>query len=94
MSVRLLRRIVQVMSDSTLICNPDFSLERLAHIVDSNRTYVSLVINNTYNKNFKSLLNEYRIREACKRLSDNRRSDTCCYFRVSDLGRVNSRAEA
>ena len=67
---QLLRRIVQVMSDSTLICNPDFSLERLAHIVDSNRTYVSLVINNTYNKNFKSLLNEYRIREACKRLSD------------------------
>ncbi len=32
--------------------------------------YVSQVINESTNKNFNTLLNEYRIREACKRLTD------------------------
>lgn len=66
----LKRHITSTMNNTEIISDPDFSLDRLAHIVDSNRTYVSVTINNTYHKNFKSLLNEYRIREACKRLSD------------------------
>ena len=31
---------------------------------------MSWVINNTYHKNFKTLLNEYRIREVCRRMED------------------------
>ena len=46
------------------------NLQTLAEIVESNTTYVSHVINANYNKNFKTLLNELRIREACHKLAD------------------------
>lgn len=67
---QLCSHIKTIMDDMSVISAPDFCLDKLAHIVESNRTYVSMVINNTYGKNFKSLLNERRIGEACKRLSD------------------------
>ena len=66
----MLRRIMDVMEDISVISQPDFNLSRLAQLVDSNTKYVSWVINNVYQKNFKTFLNEYRIREACRRLED------------------------
>lgn len=68
---RLLNSIATVMEDVELISSSDFNLSMLADKVGSNTRYVSWVINETYGKNFKTLLNEYRIREACKRLTDN-----------------------
>lgn len=44
--------------------------KKLAEAVGSNTKYVSQVINEYYNKNFKTLLNEYRLREATRRLND------------------------
>lgn len=67
---QLAERVVGVMDDLAYISNPDFSLNALAEAVDSNTRYVSWVVNETYGKNFKALLNERRIREACRRLSD------------------------
>lgn len=70
-TIQLLRsRINRVMADGEHIFNPDFNLNMLASLVKSNMKYVSWVINETYGKNFKSFLNEHRIREACRRLSD------------------------
>lgn len=66
----LLKRILSVMSDPNIISNPDFNQQTLATMVKSNTSYVSWVINETYGKNFKTLLNEYRINEACRRLTD------------------------
>ena len=66
----LAAKVMEVMSQTDVISDPDFSLSKLAELIDSNFKYVSMVINSTYNKNFKTLLNEYRIREACKRLVD------------------------
>ena len=48
----------------------DFSLDKLSNLVNSNSKYVSQVINETYHKNFNSFVNEYRIREARRRLTD------------------------
>ena len=42
----------------------------LVQLTGSNTTYVSNVINVVFGKNFKAMLNEYRINEACKRLVD------------------------
>lgn len=67
---RLLERINQVLADVNVISKVDFSLSMLAQMVDSNTKYVSTVINETYHKNFKSYLNDFRIREACRRLCD------------------------
>lgn len=65
----LLKDISEVMENVDVISDPDFSLHALAKMVDSNTKYVSMVINDTYHKNFKTYLNEYRIREACLRFS-------------------------
>ncbi len=66
----LLAKIINVMDDTKAIAKPDFSLNTLAEAVGSNTKYVSQIINETYGKNFKTLLNERRIREACRRLAD------------------------
>ncbi len=66
----LLAKIIKVMDDTKAIAKPDFSLNTLAEAVGSNTKYVSQIINETYGKNFKTLLNERRIREACRRLAD------------------------
>ena len=58
------------MNDVAIISRSDFNLNMLADMVDSNTKYVSWIINDTYKKNFKTMLNEYRIHEACRRMSD------------------------
>lgn len=67
---RLLNSINNVMNNVDVISRSDFSLNMLAQMVDSNTKYVSWVINYSYGKSFRTFLNEYRIREACKRLAD------------------------
>lgn len=66
----LLISIAHVMEDTSTVCNPDFSLSTLAQLVESNTKYVSWVINKNFNKNFKTYLNEYRIRAASQLLID------------------------
>ena len=66
----LLQKVSAVMGDVDVISRGDFTLVALAQMVGSNTRYVSWVINNTYHKNFKTLLNEYRIREVCRRMED------------------------
>lgn len=66
----LAEAITSVMESGSEYCSPDFSLDRLAALVGSNSKYVSQVINGTYHKNFSNFVNEYRIRRACERLTD------------------------
>ncbi|MBQ7471546.1 MAG: tetratricopeptide repeat protein [Prevotella sp.] len=70
---RLAKKITSVMEDISVISNPDFNQAMLVQLTDSNTTYVSNVINTVFGKNFKTLLNEYRINEACRRLVDEER---------------------
>lgn len=65
---RILMAITNVMENTEEYCDCDFSLERLAEYVGSNSRYVSFVINETYNKNFRTFLSEYRIKKAQLRL--------------------------
>lgn len=66
----LCEKIKGVLDNVEEIASNDFSLDRLAHLVDSNTGYVSQVINETFGKNFSTLLGERRVRLACERLSD------------------------
>ena len=72
-SEELLRRIDAVMEDEDTFCSPEFSLAVLARLSESNTNYVSQVINTTYNKNFRTFLNERRIKVAMKRMMDSGR---------------------
>lgn len=67
---KLLDSIMAIMEDVETISKPDFSLNTLVNMLHSNTSYVSWCINDSLGKNFKTLLNEYRIKEACRRLSD------------------------
>jgi putative phenazine biosynthesis phzC/phzF protein len=69
----LLKSISHVMENTEEYCQPGFSLERLADMVNSNFRYVSQIINETYKKNFRTFVNEFRIREASRRLLDTAR---------------------
>ena len=60
----LLNKILTIMKDASVICDSKFSIDRLAELAQSNQNYVSQVININLKKNFRSFLNEYRIREA------------------------------
>lgn len=66
----LLHRIFMVMESSADVYSSDFSLPRLAILTDALPNYVSQVINEKYHCNFNTMLNEYRIREACRRIND------------------------
>ena len=66
----LVKAILAVMDNTEAISDPEFNLNSLSKTVGSNSKYVSLAIKDTYQKNFKTFLNEYRIREASIRLAD------------------------
>ena len=78
----LIEAINQIMETTHEYCKTDFSLEKLASLVHSNHRYVSQVINETYKKNFSSFLNEYRIREARKLMSD---INTCSKYTIKTI---------
>ena len=69
----LLRDITRVMQNPMTISDPSFNQAQLARLVNSNTSYVSMVINNSYKKNFKTYLNEYRINLAAERLLENKK---------------------
>lgn len=66
-------KIEQQLMDVEVITQHDFSLTTLSELIGSNTTYVSNIINDRYGKTFKTLLNELRVNEACKRLTDDER---------------------
>jgi AraC-like DNA-binding protein/Tfp pilus assembly protein PilF len=66
----LLNRILVLMEDTSIICDAELTVDKLAEMAKSNTTYVSQVINFTFEKNFRSFLNEYRMREAQRLFSE------------------------
>lgn len=63
--------VLGVMENSEEIYKLGFNVDRLSELVHSHPRYVSQAINCMYGSNFNSLICEYRIKEACRRLSGN-----------------------
>lgn len=66
----LLKQVLQVMADSDRVCGDDFSLSVLADKSGIPAKYVSQLINEKYGCTFKTLVTRYRIKQACRLLSD------------------------
>jgi len=66
----LMKKILAVMEDPAIYCDQSFSADKLASLTQSNHSYVSTAIKNTLNKNFRSFLSSYRIREAQRIFSE------------------------
>lgn len=58
------------MTDEQIYRDPLLTKEKTADMLGTNRTYLSQVINEQTNKNFTQYINEYRIYEAVRILSD------------------------
>lgn len=63
-------RIVQVMETADDIYQQGFGVDQLSQLLHEQSRAVSQAINHESGNNFNALLNEYRIREACRRLND------------------------
>lgn len=61
---RLYDRIVVYMDDKTPYLDGDFSIGDLSRHMFTNKVRVSKTVNHCYGKNFRSFINEYRIRYA------------------------------
>lgn len=66
----LLERIREVMCNNQEIYSVEFSIDRLAELVNTKSRNISYVINELSGKNFNVLLGEYRVKEACRQLAD------------------------
>ena len=67
----LIERINQVLESSPEVFSDTFSLDRLSELVDAKHSnYVSQVINEHFGRNFNAVINDRRIREACRRMND------------------------
>lgn len=66
----LYEKVVDVFEHNVEIYQRDFNATRLAELVDALPRYVSAAISKEHGSNFNSLLNEYRLKEACRRLND------------------------
>ena len=66
----LKRSILIYMENEKPFLNSNFTIEILSKQINSSRTYVSQVINEKLNMHFNSFINEYRIKEARRLLSD------------------------
>lgn len=67
----LLDGIRRVMEETDEYCQPEFTVATLAKLIDSNERYVSMVVNDHFGKSFTEVLNDYRIKKACERLTTN-----------------------
>ncbi len=66
----LFARIEYLMQTEGIFRQNDLTIERLAELLDTNRTYISRAINQQAGKTFSSYVNSYRIDEAVRILSD------------------------
>lgn len=67
---QVMDKVERVMDTATEIFAIDFSLGQLAELTGESRSRLSQAINQVPGRSFYSLLNEYRVREACRRMND------------------------
>ena len=70
-----IQKLQHYMESQKPFLNPDITLESLAVELSVNPRILSQIINETYKKNFKSFILEYRIRESMKILADEKHSN-------------------
>lgn len=68
-------KMIVLFEKDKIYLNPSLTLDFIAKELDTNRSYVSQVINECFDSNFYNLVNKYRIDEAVKMLQDEKFSN-------------------
>lgn len=63
-STELLHKFERYMKEKKPYLHSDYSMETAAEQLNTNRTYISILVNKAYKKNFREFINEKRIDEA------------------------------
>jgi len=62
--------ITKTMENEKLYLKSDFTIDTLSNHLNTSRTYISQVINEKFYMNFNGFINEYRVKEARRMLTD------------------------
>lgn len=66
----ILQRMEKLLEQNYIFTRTDLTIEKLAHRLSTNRTYLSQIINDVFGKSYSNFINEYRVNHAMKMLSD------------------------
>ena len=67
---RIREAILDVMDNTLEYCSVNFTLDKLAVLINARPKSISQIINESFSKNFNTFVNEYRIKEVQRRLMD------------------------
>ncbi len=67
---QILKSLLVLLETQKIYLNPSLSLTEVAKLLNTNRVYLSQIINETYNCNFNQLINNYRIKDFIKYLTN------------------------
>jgi len=67
---RIVSDVINLIESEKIFQNPKLSVYDFADKLNTNKTYISVSINNILKKNFRQFINEYRINEAKRLLTD------------------------
>lgn len=68
--IKLMQQVTELIKKDKIFKDLDLTLDSLSKQMNINRNYLSKAINKTTGKNFNTYINEYRIKEAIKIMSD------------------------
>jgi PAS domain S-box-containing protein len=67
---KMTEELLQLLLVEKLYTDPNLTLQKFANRMNTNRVYLSQVINEVFNQNFNNFINKYRIQESIKLLKD------------------------
>jgi AraC-type DNA-binding domain-containing proteins len=68
--IAVMKSVKELIEKQRLYCDPMLSVEMLSDKLNLHRNQISKAVNTTQNKNFKTYINEYRLQETIRMLSD------------------------
>jgi AraC-like DNA-binding protein len=82
----LMQKVYELFENEKLYKHKDLSLKMLAHHVRTNPAYLSPAVNHIAHTNFKSFINQYRIKEAIMQIKEMLSSDQTFDMIADDCG--------
>lgn len=80
----LLGRLYDCFTREKPYLDPELSLEDICRMINTNRTYLSGIINDHLSKNFPTFLNEFRVAEARRLLAEKKFSN----YTIEEIGKM------
>jgi AraC-like DNA-binding protein len=89
--IRIEIELIELMVRDKLFLNKDLTLVALAEQLQTNVSYLSLTLNQRFEKNYNDYINSYRVKEACS-LMDNAPDRKLTIEGIANLSGFNTRS--